>query len=142
MKTTESVRVRYSFHTSRKGSGAPVLLKPGPAPKAVSKARIPRISRMVALAHKFERMLATKQVASMSELAACGCVTRARMTQVMDLLLLAPDIQEALLFLPGAGQGRDPITIREMRYVCQPVSWAEQRARWAELGVVPNENSC
>lgn len=132
---TEAVKVRYSFHTSRKAMGAPVILKPGPAPKPVPKARIPRVSRLVALAHKFERMLVTKQVSTMAELAACGCVTRARVTQIMDLLLLAPDIQEALLFLPGAEKGRDPITLRELRYVCQPVSWAEQRSRWAELAV-------
>lgn len=133
--TTEPVKVRYSFHKSRNGVGAPVRLQNGPAPNPVPKGRIPRISRLVALAHKFERILDSRQVASMAELAAVGHVTRARITQIMDLLLLAPDIQEALLFLPGAESGRDPVTLRELRYVCQTPVWAEQRVRWAELAV-------
>jgi hypothetical protein len=53
----------------------------------------------------------------------------------MDLLLLAPDLQETLLFLPAA-PGRDPIHLRELRYLCQTPIWAEQRERWAEIGVV------
>lgn len=133
--TAPGVTVRYSFHKSRNGVGAPVLLQKGRAPAPVPSARIPRISRLVALAHKFQRMLDAGQVASMAELASLGHVTRARITQIMDLLLLAPDIQEALLFLPGAESGRDPITLRELRYVCQAPVWAEQRARWAELDV-------
>lgn len=133
--TAPAVKMKYSFHTTRTGVGAPVLLQPGPAPAPVPRARIPRISRLVALAHRFQHLLDTREVASMAELAKLGHVTRARITQIMDLLLLAPDIQEALLFLPGAEQGRDPITLRELRYVCQPPVWAEQRARWAELEV-------
>ena len=68
----------------------------------------------------------------MADIARLGHVTRARITQIMDLLLLAPDIQEALLHLPPT-DGRDPITLRELRYVTQVPVWAEQRARWAEI---------
>lgn len=130
-----AVKVRYSFHKTRTGVGAPVLLQPGPGPAPVARARVPRVSRLVALAHRFQRLLDAREVVSMAELAKLGHVTRARITQIMDLLLLAPDIQEALLFLPGAERGRDPITLRELRYVCQTPVWAEQRARWAELEV-------
>jgi len=55
------------------------------------------------------------------------------MTQVIDLLLLDPRIQEELLHLPPLERGRDPITLRELRYVCQTPVWTEQRSRWAEL---------
>ena len=70
-----------------------------------------------------------------ADIARLGRVTRARVTQIMDLLLLAPDLQEALLFLPAAESGYDPIHLKELRYVCQTPIWAEQRARWLELGV-------
>jgi len=33
----------------------------------------------------------------------------------MDLLLLAPDVQEALLFLAPVERGHDPIHLREVR---------------------------
>ncbi|WP_339748247.1 hypothetical protein [uncultured Rubinisphaera sp.] len=37
-------------------------------------------------------------------------VSRARMTQIMNLLNLAPEIQEAILFLLQVEQGGDPVT--------------------------------
>lgn len=72
----------------------------------------------MALALRFERMLDVGTVASLAELARLGRVTRARMTQLMDLTLLAPDIQEALLFLPAHARGHDGVALRAMRYVC------------------------
>jgi hypothetical protein len=51
----------------------------------------------------------------------------------MNLLLLAPDIQEELLFLPLTVRGCDPVTLRTMGYVCDTPIWSEQRARWAEI---------
>jgi hypothetical protein len=60
-------------------------------------------------------------------------ISRARLSQLLDLLLLAPDIQEELLFLPRTVEGHDPITLRTMRYVCASPIWSEQRARWREI---------
>jgi hypothetical protein len=47
-------------------------------------------------------------------LADLGHVTRARVCQIMNLLQLAPDIQEAILFLPRVEGGRDPIKERRL----------------------------
>jgi hypothetical protein len=106
-----------------------------PAAPAKPQGRIPRVARLLALAHRFQGLLARGEVQSMADLARLGGVTRARVTQIMDLLLLAPDIQEALLFLPPVEGGRDPIHLRELRYVCQAPEWAEQRRRWREASV-------
>ena len=65
---SEPVKVKYTFHTTRKALGAPVLMKPGPAPKKMPKTRIPRISRLMALAHRFAGLLETKQVTSHDDL--------------------------------------------------------------------------
>jgi len=127
-----SPTLRFKFQVRRQRRieiQEPPATPPGdPAPPPV-----PRIARLVALAHKFQGMINAGTVESMADIAALGHVTRARVTQIMDLLLLAPDIQEALLFLPGAASGHDPIHLRELRYVCQTPIWAEQRLRWAEL---------
>ena len=69
----------------------------------------------------------------MADAARLGRVTRARMTQIMNLLLLAPEILEELLFLTPVERGRDPITLRELGYVLRTPIWAEQRARWREI---------
>lgn len=57
-------------------------------------------------------------------------MTRARVTQIMNLLHLAPDIQEAILVLPRVEAGRDPITERELRPIAAIPDWRKQRAAW------------
>jgi hypothetical protein len=61
---------------------------------------IPRIARLMALAIRFEGLLRSGTIRDCAELARLGRVTRARVTQIMKLLNLAPDIQEQILFLP------------------------------------------
>ena len=62
-------------------------------------ATIPRIARLMALAIRFDGLLQKQTIKDYAELARLGSVTRARMTQIMQLLHLAPDIQEQLMFL-------------------------------------------
>lgn len=90
------------------------------------------ISLLVALAHRFDGLLRAGTVATMADLARLGHVTRARVTQILGLLLLAPDIQEDLLRLHLA-EHRDPISLCELRYVMQAPVWEEQRKRWAGI---------
>jgi hypothetical protein len=59
-----------------------------------------------------------------------GRVTRARMTQIMNLLNLAPDIQEEILVLPKTTTGRDPVSERGLRRVTALVRWDRQRKVW------------
>jgi hypothetical protein len=84
----------------------------------------------MALAIKFDRLLREGEVADQSELARLARVTQPRMTQIMNLNHLAPDLQEKLLFLPPAQDGRDLIHERMLRAIAAQTSWAEQRKRW------------
>jgi len=77
--------------------------------------RVPRITKLMALAIRFEHLLAGGAVRDQAELAELGHVTRARITQIMNLLHLAPDIQEEILFLPRTTRGRDVIVERMVR---------------------------
>jgi len=85
--------------------------------------RIPRITRLMALAIKFQGMVDNKEVHDYADLARLGYVTRARITQIMNLLLLAPDIQEHLLSLPSSV----PVRERHLRAIVAIVDWLEQR---------------
>lgn len=67
------------------------------------------------LAIRFEQLIRDGVARDQADLARLALVSRARVTQIMDLLMLAPDNQEALLFLPPVHQGRDPITERDVR---------------------------
>ena len=58
--------------------------------------------------------------------------TRARVTQRMDLTLLAPDIWEEIL-VAEVEPGRDVVTERALRANVRRAEWAEQRLAWIEL---------
>jgi len=55
------------------------------------------------------------------------------MTQIMNLLNLAPDIQEEIVFLPRNGGGKDPIAETQPSPVDAIVSWDRQRKLWRDL---------
>jgi len=62
-----------------------------------------------------------------------GHVTRARISQILNLLHLAPDIQEALLFLPPTVRGRDAIILADLMPIAAAVDWRKQRRLWRRL---------
>ena len=81
--------------------------------------RVPRVARLMALAIKFEGLVRAGTVHDYADLARLGGVTRARITQIMNLLLLAPDLQERLLFLEGTTTGRCPIKLADLQPITQ-----------------------
>jgi len=95
--------------------------------------RVPRVARLMALAIRFEHLVRTGQVASYSQLARLGRVSRARISQVMNLLLLAPDLQEQVLYLPRVLHGRDPVQMQYLQPIALEWDWRQQRRRWACL---------
>ena len=80
----------------------------------------------MALAIKFQDMVDRGEVRDYAELARLGYVTRARLTQIMNLLLLAPNVQEEILFASEAAG----IPERLLRKLVTFVEWGEQRSRW------------
>ncbi|MFN7429346.1 MAG: hypothetical protein ACK5TP_02050, partial [bacterium] len=95
--------------------------------------RVPRVARLMALAIRFDSLLREGSVSTQAELAAVGHVTRARVTQIMNLLHLAPDIQEAILNMPPVMSGRDPFGEHELRSLVSMVEWPRQREAWRAL---------
>ena len=92
--------------------------------------RVSRVAKLIALAIRFDGLVCDGIVAEYAELASLGHVTRARMSQIMNLLKLAREIQEAILLLPRVEAGRDPVTERELRAVVREVDWGRQRELW------------
>ena len=99
---------------------------PGKRADAQPTEKVPRVARLLALAHKFQRMLDCGEVASMAELARLGRVSRAQITQITDLLLLAPEIQETVLF------GTIEMGLRELLVVAHATGSTEQRGQLAQ----------
>ena len=95
--------------------------------------RVPRVARLMALALRLDELVRSGQVGTYSELASLGHVTRARVCQIMSLLYLAPDIQEALLYLPPTPRGRDPIILADLMPIAAAFDWSKQRRLWRRL---------
>ena len=101
--------------------------------KDVPKGRVPRVARLMALAIRLEQLISDGVVTDQAELARIGHVSRARLTQIMNLLCLAPDIQEEILFLPHVDTGRELVTERDLRPIAAEADWRKQRRMWEEL---------
>jgi hypothetical protein len=87
----------------------------------------------MALAIRLDGLICAGVVTDQAELARLGHVTRARLTQIMNLLCLAPDIQEQILFLPPSTRGRDEISERQLRPIAATPDWRKQRQDWGRL---------
>jgi hypothetical protein len=127
--------VECDVYFQRRGRGAPKELCPGHASerRALPSGGVGRIARLMALALRFEELVRTGAVANRAELARLGHVTRARISQITNLLHLAPDIQECLLFYLGPARGRDPIHLARLQSIAAITDWKKQRRLWREL---------
>jgi hypothetical protein len=87
----------------------------------------------MALAIYFDDLIRRGEVRSFVELARIGCVSRSRVSQIMDLLNLAPTIQEAILSLPPVTAGRNPVSERSLRAVATEAAWEAQLLVWQSV---------
>lgn len=125
--TTVTRQIHFAMKARRR------VAMPGPAPEPVAPAgRIPRVSKLMALAIRFDQLLFEGRVADQSELARLAHVTQPRMTQIMNLLHLAPDIQEEILHLPQIKVGKDLLIERDLRPITRLRDWREQRQYWRD----------
>ena len=108
-------------------------LRDGEATPSAPTGRVPRVSRLMALAIRLDQLIHDGVVTDQAELARLGHVSRARLTQIMNLLCLAPDIQEEILFLPATERGRDAVTEKQLRPIAAIPNWRRQRQMWRGL---------
>lgn len=111
---------------------ARTIVEAGSQPEQPTPVRLPRITKMMALAIRLDHLIKSGQVVDQAELARVGHVSRARLTQILDLNLLAPDIQEEILDLENfRGTKRFPLEI-DVRQIAASHCWRTQRSRWRD----------
>lgn len=115
------------LHRIRRG-GASAFTTADPEPTPPPPRRPPRAAQMLALAHELQGLIDSGEVRDRATLARHLGLTRARVTQILDLLLLAPDIQEAVLLGPAPAA-----TERRLRAVALEGVWAAQRRLWRKF---------
>jgi hypothetical protein len=125
--------IAWDVHFDRQAHGAKQL-QAGPLPaEPVVGGRLPRVTRLMALALRFDHLVRSGAVQDYATLARLGQVTRARISQIANLLHLAPDLQEALLFLAPVERGRAPLLLADLQPIAALHDWAQQRRRWRTL---------
>lgn len=129
---TKPLQVTKEVHF-RHGRGSRKVMKEGKEPEKPGPLRVPRIARLMALAIRMDQMVESGEVADYADLARLFMVSRARITQIMNLRLLAPDIQEALLYLPMTDGRRAPIREKHIRPIAAIPDWRKQRKLWQNL---------
>ena len=130
MSGNEEITYALDFRASKRSQRESIAtVHASPADGHAAGASIPRIARLMALAIRFDRLLRAEKFRDYAELARLGRVTRARMTQIMKLLDLAPDIQEQILFLPNLKGFNE----RNLRPIVSRIDWNEQRRMFQKL---------
>ena len=119
-----------SARSTRVTKGSPCETEDTLKTTAKPNAAVPRITRLMALAVKFEGLIEQGTVRDYAELAKLGQVSRARVTQIMNLLNLAPDIQEEILSWAQESHGSQSIRETSIRTLSSEVMWNRQREQW------------
>ncbi len=132
MTAPVQIELDVHFRAGRRGRKR-VVVGEEPVPVEIPLGSIPRITRLMAMAIRFEQLIRDGQVSDYAEIARFGHVTRARVTQIMNLLHLAPDIQDEILHLPRVEKGRDPISERDLRPIVGMIDWRKQRRVWRSV---------
>lgn len=121
MTSPTPITVEWTLKRLRGGQAKPVALD------AACQERIPRLARLMALAIKFDTLVRQGVVPDYADLACLGHVSRARITQIMNLLNLAPAIQEELLFHNGPAKVASE---RQIRCLTAEFFWEKQLQGW------------
>ena len=124
-----NLTIETPIHFKRTKAGKMTAVEgSAPKPQLAPPDPIPRVSRLMALAIHFDGMIREGVVRDYADLARLGGVTRARITQIMNLLNLAPEIQEAILFNGHTSDEKhEPECERHTRAVSSRPSWEDQR---------------
>lgn len=95
--------------------------------------RVLRVARLLALAHTIDAKVRSGEYDDLADAARKMGLTRARVTQIVNLTLLAPAIQDAILAWPTITTWRDPVTERTLRAIVAEPPWPSQIALWNAL---------
>jgi hypothetical protein len=93
-----------------------------------------KAAQLLALAHHLREAIESGRLPDGASVARTLGFTRARISQILDLTLLAPDIQEAVLGLEAVDGAEPNVNERVLRGVVHAAVWREQRERLAQRG--------
>jgi hypothetical protein len=127
MNDATSFEIRFQIHANPAGPRGETESSES------NRGRLPRITQVLALAIHLDEMIRKGEAMDYADLARLGGLCRERVSQIMRLNYLAPDIQVELLYLPPSATGRYPISETAVRRIANLLSRPQQRERWLHL---------
>jgi hypothetical protein len=131
--THNGLEVKVSLRPTVREINRPEKKPASAVPPVRKSGRFPRVAQILALALQFQEMIDTGEVRGYADLARLGCVSRERISQIMILTWLAPDIQQEILMLPPTPGGRFPVCEDLLHPIARQPLWDEQRSLWRKL---------
>ncbi len=130
-----SVEYKVDFGT---GNGKQNIRKDATKKKRKSSPKLPHVTRLLALAHHLQGLVDKGVVGDYADIARLSNLTRARLSQIMNLTLLAPQIQEEILYFKYYSPLSNDLKEQTLRVVLKSPVWKEQIRRWKRS----KESSC
>ena len=124
-----AVEIQFRLHPTGRAADNGAL---SDAPRSTV-GRLPRITQVMALAIQLQDMIQRGDARDYADLARLGCLTRERMSQMMELVWLAPEIQQEIVEFPPRAATRFPISELAARRIAASLDWVEQRELWRKL---------
>lgn len=101
--------------------------KAQPAPEPIR--RPSKLAITLSIAHYLEEQIENGRIENRADIARRLGLSRARVTQILTLRWLAPDLQAEILFTEAV-DGIEPFSQRVAREVARILAWPEQRVAW------------
>ena len=126
---TPGITLEYRFHFKQRKGRKKLYMGKAAHDKLPSQPtlHIPHITKLLALAHYYQKLIDEDGVKDYAEIARLTGTSRARITQIMNLTLLAPEIQEKILDLHEVKSIK---TERRIRMIAGIKLWKEQLELW------------
>lgn len=124
-----AVEIQFRLHAPARDAGKGS--RPGAPPSGSGS--LPRVTQVLALAIHFQDMIQRGEARDYADLARLGCLTRERISQIMELVWLAPDLQQEILEFRTISGTRFPISELAVRQIAGALSWKDQREAWRQL---------
>ena len=123
MSTRGTRLIVGELHRIRHGRQKRFVADPSQRPAS----RPARVAVTLALAHRIRQAILSGEIQDQADAARKLGLTRARLSQILDLMNLAPDLQEEILLLEAI-DGREPMSERSLRGAVRVTAWSKQRA--------------
>ena len=103
--------------------------------KTVNIGTVPRVKRLLALAYHYDKILAENPNISQNKLASLLPITRARLTQILNLNFLSNHIKSEIMDMPNTFKGKDRISTKIVVKISQELEWDVQNEKWERMKI-------